>query len=69
MKLKAQQHYVQLGDHKKEVPIIFTLEELKILQGIVIRQIEYLAEEKNEAIKCYDDLALKLEYFITDQES
>lgn len=67
MKLTPQHRFVELGDHKKEVPIVFTLEELKILQGVLLRYINDLAEQKNEAVKAYDDLALKLEYFISDQ--
>lgn len=68
MKVTPQHRYIELGDHQKEVPVVFTLEELKLLQGVLLRHIQYLAEEKNEAVKSYDDLAIKLEYFLTEKE-
>jgi hypothetical protein len=66
MKLTPQKHFVDVGDYEKEVPTVFTLEELKILQNMLLERIEYIAKEKNWGIKRYDDLALKLEYYITN---
>jgi hypothetical protein len=61
-------HIVQPGDFEQLQQITFSLAELKILQGIVTSRITQDSADDKPEYQSHDQLAKKLEYFITNLE-
>lgn len=68
MNLEPQHRYLEPGDDKKEVAIVFTLAELKQLQNMILREMDRSAEQENAIYEPQRQMAQKLEYFITEAE-
>lgn len=64
MAIEPQRHFVNPGDHEIITKASFSLAELKLVQSILIKEIQRAAEEENAEYKENTDLAKKLEYFI-----
>ena len=69
MKLTPKRRYISPGDSDKELTLLFSVAELKTLQGIILDQIERDADEQDAAFKPHLDLATKLEYYLSGFES
>ena len=67
--LKPQHRYIQPGDYDQKVDIIFNMAELKKIQNTLLRGMERVANEENAVYGNQRQLAMKLEYFIMNNET
>ena len=66
MPLEPKKRFINPGDQDEQINAMFTLADLKLMQGVLVREMERVAKDENAIYEDQRLLSQKLEYLISE---